>query len=560
MQFGKPPALSLPRVRASLNLTDGIFSQNGPVISPDGTRVVFTGKDITGSVGLWIRSLNSADTRRLVSAAATDPFWSPDSRCIAFFADGKLEKVDAERGTVQILADAPTPRGGAWNQNDVILFIPRFSEAMVRIPATGGLPMILKQTASLDPADAEFLPDGDHFLFTSISLKMPERGLYISSLASERLEKISSIPSMARYSPPGYLLFVEQNALMAKRFNLTTMSTSGTSLQIEDRVSNFSVWHNGLLAFLEESNELRQLTWFDRAGQLAGTIGRPDAIHNFRLSPDQKRVALDRSEPLTGKRDIWLIDNFSNAIPNRFTADPSDASGPAWSPDGKTIVFLSRRDGQRKPYRKDSSGNDMEEPLRGGTISGAVWDWSPDGAYLLVWFKDGKTGFDIQLVPTDGAVQPTWFLKTPFNEGQARISPDGKYVLYTSDESGRREIYIQTFPKPGNKRRISNEGGFWPRWRGDGKELFYIAANLTVTSVSLDPSNPLNGGPSQPLFQFPTGPDMGGIGSVEPFEVSTDGRRFLVLPEKLISSIFFDRQLAVSVEIKLEYRTRLPFL
>ena len=270
---------------------------------------------------------------------------------------------------------------------------------------------------------------------------------------------------------------------------------------------------------------------------MTGTVGKPDSIHNFRLSPDQTHVALDRSDPLTGKRDIWLIDNLTNAIPNRFTADPADASGALWSPDGKTIVFLSRRDGQRKPYRKDSSGNGMEEPLRGGALSGAVWDWSPDGAYLLVWFQDGKTGFDIQLVPTDGGEQPTWFLKTPFNEGQARISPDGKYVLYTSDESGRGEIYIQTFPKPGNKRRISNDGGFWPRWRGDGKELFYVASNLTVMSVSLDSSNPLAGGPLKPLFQFPTGPDMGSIGSTEPFEVSSDGRRFLVLPDKLITSI-----------------------
>ena len=519
--------VAMPVFRLSVNAPEGSEISPGQ-ISPDGTRVIYSTLNRSGSVATWIRHLNSGEIR--ATDMSGNAFWSPDSRSVAFFTSGKLMKAAVDGGTPQVLADAPTARGGTWNQQNVILFQPRLRGPLVRIAATGGTPVPLTQTAGLAPSWPVFLPDGNHFLF----FNEEARHVHVGSLDSEEIRALPSIRSRALYSPPSHLLFTEQSTLLAQRFDLSTLSLVGEPVRIADQVayrstigfSHFSVSANGVVVYVEGSNDaLIQITWYDRTGEPSGTIGKPDTTHTFRFSPDQTRLALDRSDPLTGKRDIWVIDDIAAGIATRITADPGAASTPVWSPDGRRILF--RSDNVMKVI--DSNGNATGEPLKDDGVGQlGLDDWSSDGRYVLQRRRSEETQWDIRLIPTTGGQPASWFLRTPFNEGQARVSPNAKWIAYTSDESGRPEIYVQSFPTPGNKRRISTDGGVWPRWRRDGTELFYVAEG-TVMSASVNTGDAFTTKPPVPLFRSPNALVGSPIGTTDPFEVSLDGRRFLLL-------------------------------
>lgn len=321
---------------------------------------------------------------------------------------------------------------------------------------------------------------------------------------------------------------------MAQRFDRVSLALTGSPARIVDRVfhsvstgdAGFSVSSSGTIAYRAGADiGLQQLTWFDRAGQPVGTIGPTDTIPNFRMSPDQTRIALDRSDPRTGKRDVWVVEDVASGISSRLTTDEGDAASPVWSPDGKFILYTFLRKDGRGLRMVDAAGNNAEQRLR-EHYPGTVNDWSSDGRYVVQSVANENTNFDIGLLPMTGDTPRSWFLQTPANEGQPRISPNGRWMAYTSDESGRQEIYVQSFPVPGNKRRISSNGGSWPRWRSDGTELIYVAPGRQVMSVSVHTGDRFTAGSPTLLFRSREG--LGGalggaIGIVDPFEVSLDG-------------------------------------
>ena len=471
---------------------------------------------------------------------AANPFWSPDSRFIAFFVTGagKLKKIEVTGGPAQTLADAPTPSGGTWNRDGVIVFARSLGDRLYRVPATGGaatpattLDESRKETAHLWPY---FLPDGRHFLYLARSAQRENTGIYVGALDSKETKLLVNADASAAYAPPGFLLFLRERTLMAQPFDATKLQLTGEPFPIAEQVGYnarasrafFSVSEAGMLAFLSTNFTNTQLVWFDRGGKQLAQVGMPSADSSLRLSPDEKRVAVSRLDLLGGSADIWLIDLARNT-PSRFTIDPADESSPVWSPDGSHIVFSSNRDGVYNLYQRLSSGAGSDEALLKSAEPKTPYDWSPDGRFILYLAVSPKTNGDLWVLPLSGDRKPTPFVQTEFNEIQGRFSPDGRWVAYASNESGTYEVYVQSFPSPGGKTQVSINGGAQPQWRRDGKELFYLALDRKLMAVEVDGAGPMFVvGVPKPLFEahvsavFPSGTTY--------YNVTGDGQRFLV--------------------------------
>jgi serine/threonine protein kinase/Tol biopolymer transport system component len=538
-----PDTNATPPLQLSIDLPEGaelaFASGSALAISPDGTRVAYSAVDASGDEALWVRSLSAATSKRIEgTSGGAQMFWSPDSESLAYFSAGKLFRVDVNEGGPRVLADAPNQRGGAWSQQDVILFVPQSPGPLMRMAATGGTPTPLQHTGSMSPYWPVFLPDGNRFLFTTQPGEDHQRRnvVQVGWLDSERIQSLPGIGSRALYSRSGHLLFVEQGSLMSQAFDLASLALTGSAARIVDRVSHsvstgnatFTVSNSGTLAYRAGAEmNLKQLTWFDRTGQAVGAIGAPDLILNFRMTRDQTRIALDRSDPRTGKREVWVVDDLASGIASRLTGDEGNAMSPIWSPDAKFMLYRSPRKEGSGMRLVDAADGTAEQHLKEHYL-GSPDDWSGDGSYVLQGAINDATNFDIGLLPMTGETPRSWFLQTPANEGQAKISPNGRWIAYTSDESGLQEIYVQSFPVPGNKRRISNNGGSWPRWRRDGAELIYVAPGGLVTTVAVSSGERFTAGAPTTLFRSRNG--IGGaIGLVDPFEVSLDGQRFLML-------------------------------
>ena len=485
-------------------------------LSPDGRRLAFVatyeGKDL-----LWVRSLDSLSAQVLSESEGTGPstpFWSPDGRFIAFFAGGKLKKIDASGGPPQILCDAAGgaggPRGGTWNRDGVIVF-GTVSGPLYRVSAEGGEATTV---TALDQSRFEnshrwpyFLPDGRHLLYFVRSNQAEGGGVYVGSLDAKETKRLLPTVSSAAYAPPGFLLFLRIDTLMAQPFDTDKLELTGEPFPVAEHVAYnpglgrgaFSVSETGVLAFRSGSGQIDQPLWFDRGGKQIGSLGEAGIYFNLWLSPDERRAAVDRSDPQTGANDIWLFD-LSRGIPSRFTTDPGSDSNPLWSPDGSRIVFTSSREGVLNLYQKVASGVANEEVLLKSGEEKVPDDWSADGRFIVFETLNPKTKWDLWVLPMYGDRQPSPFLQTEFNERQAQFSPDGKWIAYTSDESGTRDVYVQTFPAPGGRWRVSTGGGTQPRWRRDGRELFYIAAGRKLMAADVKPGATFEAGVPKLLF------------------------------------------------------------
>jgi serine/threonine protein kinase/Tol biopolymer transport system component len=542
-----------PLLRISIVVPESMaFDTGNPVISPDGRRVVSS-----VASALWVRALDSSSAQKLAGTdGAGTRFWSPDGKSVGFFADSKLKVVDIAGGTPQTIADnGGNQRGATWNKDGVILFAPG-NQGLFSVKAAGGGKPV--QVTKLNPAKQEidhtwpdFLPDGRHFLYFSRTATSEGRGIYVGSLDSSETKFVLKSTVQAIFAPPGYLLFMRQGVLVAQRFDPNKLEVQGDPIPVTEgvrylaSVGNFqaSVSANGILAYRAGGDVSQvQLTWFDRTGHNVGTVGAPGPYPNFALSPDARRIALDRTDLDTIQRDIWVMD-IDRGAPSRLTFNPADDTSPRWSPDGKRIFFNSNREGLTNCFQRAADGSGEETPVRKseGTLR-ACNDISPDGKYLLFHSREANNSYDLWSVPVDGDEKPSPFLKTPYNEGQARFSPDGKWVAYASEESGRLEIYVRRFPS-GEKHQISTGGGSWPRWRHDGRELFYVgfdsgSGRFKVMGSALQTDPAFNAEVSHELFQLPnvglgaSGP----IGLVDPFDVTPDGQRFLFAPSTLTPS------------------------
>ena len=500
-------------------------------VSPDGQRLAFIATNTTGRTLLWVRPLDSLAAQPLAGTEnANNPFWSPDNRFIGFFADGKLKKVEFTGGSPSTLCNAPNGRGGAWNRDDVIVFAPDNRSGLSRVSAVGGEP---SPVTTLDSARQEsthrfpqFLPDGRHFLYFARSAQPENRGIYVSSLDQQQPKRIMSTDTNGAYAPPGYLLFPREGTLMAQAFDAASLALTGAPFRVAEQVGNlrtnneayFSASETGVLVYQSGGTAKTQLAWFDRSGKQLGAPGPPGEYLFPSLSPDEKRAAIDRNTEQTGTYDIWLLD-LARGIPSRFTFDPASDVYPVWSPDGSRIVFGSSRDGAWSLYQKSSSGAGSEEAILKSSDRKWPSDWSSDGRFILYTLISPDTQADLWVIPLFGDPQPIPFLQTKFDERNGVFSPDGKWIAYQSNDSGNYQVWVQSFPA-GSKWQVSSEGGTWPRFRRDGKELFYLAANGKLMAVEVKANTSgLEFSAPKPLFD---------THSTDRYAVTADGQRFLM--------------------------------
>jgi len=502
---------------------------NAPMVSPNGRLLAF----VAGG-SLWVRGLSSLAARPLpgtegVDEGAGEPFWSPDSRYLAFFANGKLKKIDVTGGPVLSLCDAALGRGGSWSQNDVIVFAPNDRSGLFWVPAAGGMATAITE---LDGASLEtshrlpwFLPDGRHFLYTAWSTPA-NTAIYVGEIGSRKRKRLLTVFSNAVYASD-HLLFMRGRTLMAQPFDAGKAELSAEPVAVAEQVDYsgnvgtqglFSSSQNGILAYASNVGGSLQLTWFDRSGKSSGTIGDPGLINSPRISPQGSTVAVSRLDMETGFYNLWLYD-LARGTASRLTfGAQSNDVGPVWSPEGDRIAFSSSRDGAYKVYQKNTGSTAEETPLDVSGYNKHVSDWSTDGRYIVETVHDPQTGFDIWVLPLFGDRKPFPYLRTVFDEVPDRISPNGQWLAYESDETKRWEVYVDSFPTPGSKHQVSANGGSTARWSRDGKELYFFDLDSKIMAVAVRADSKFEAGVPIPLFETKPNSDL---------EVSNTGR-FLI--------------------------------
>lgn len=499
-----------------------------PVVSPDGKHLAFLAS-VGGKIGLWVRDLDSLSARLLpgTETASRYPFWSPDSRFIAFFAEGKLKKITVAGGPALSLCDVGAGAGGSWSKNGVIVFA-NASSGLFRVPAAGGN---VTPLTTLDPALGEeshrfpwFLPDGNHFLYVARNSDVEKTAVYVADLNSRTRRLVLAANSNAVYSPPGRLLFVRDRTLMAQPFDADKLETTGEPVPIAEQIDYisaiargyFSASQNGVLSYSSGgSGADSQLTWFDRSGKPTGTVGAPGVLQWAAISPDGNAVATDRLDSTSGYYDIWLHD-LARGTASRFTFNSKMNQFPVWSPDGSHIAYLSERNGV---YQKATAGSVQDEVLDKAAPAKRAEDWSRDGRYMILGTPSGgKTSNDIWVLPLFGDRKPFPYLQTEFNERSAKLSPNGQWLAYASNETKRYEIYVQTFPSLGGKWQVSTSGGTLPVWSRDGKELFFIGADQQLMTVEVKGGAKFEASVPKPLFDTHLAASNAG------YDVGKDGR------------------------------------
>jgi serine/threonine protein kinase/Tol biopolymer transport system component len=512
-----------------------------PALSPDGRRIVFGATDESGRSRLWIRSFEESNARPLAGTeGAIYPFWSPDSRFIAFFAEGRLRKMDASGGVVEPLCEARNGRGGTWNQRGEILFAPDRNGPLMVLPAGGGSPRAVTrdegQVSDFSHRWPVFLPDGRHFLFLRRNPGREEDGIYVGSLDSPNRKRLLADVSNVAYSPPGYLVFVRSGSLVAAPFDSDALAVGGDVRLLDERVSYqsyrwygaFTVSQNGRLAYeAAPAAGAAILTWFDRGGRALGPVGPPADYGGIRLSPDERRCAVEVRDPATGMVGIWVIE-LSRGISTRLSSADSMNVSPTWSPDGNTIVYTSsRKGGPWNLVSRDSAAANPETLLSDSRSNQAPTDWSPDGKRIAFNNTNPDPSEKYQVWLFDVAEKrPSPYLRSAFNEREAVFSRDGQFLAYVSDESGREEVYVRPVQSASRKWQISRDGGGQPSWRRDGQELWYLSTPNRVFAVSVQlGAEPQFGAPAL-LFEAPLPLSPSDIGL---YAGTKDGQKFLIV-------------------------------
>ena len=539
------PHLPTPTVaRFAVTSSPGMsVVSDGPtaVISPDGRRLVFTASDSTGKLRLWLRALEALPARPLSGTdGALFPFWSPDSRFVAFFADGKLQKVPADGGSPEVICDAANGRGGSWNRDGVIVFAPVALGPLLRVSAEGGP---AGEVARADPSRHEvglrfpcFLPDGKHFLYVALPRVRGDFDVYVGSLDSKERRRVMSAGSAPVYAEPGYLLFGRGGRLVAQRFDRSTLRPMGKAVPLDDALPASSSEGapvlgpptGSVLALVTATVPDTRLTWFDASGRPGATVALPAGRYEYPvLSPDNRRAVVTKLSTPTGG-DLWVVD-LQRDVPTRLTFDGSvtTGQGAVWSPDGKRIAFQYNVAGPYDIYEVISDGTGRPEPLLRSDVEFKYpAAFSADGRYLAFSQMTEETGVDLWLLPLQGERAPVPYLRTPFNEVTADISPDGRWLAYCSDETGTAEIYVRSFPEPGEKHRVSASGGTDVKWSADGRQLlfsgsgtfpFFVGGPMHSVDVQTTPS--FRAG--NPRVLFTARQDLAGI------TATSDFKRFL---------------------------------
>ena len=517
-------------------------------LSPDGRKLAFIAGD-----RLWVHFLDLEESHDLTVGTGT-PFWSPDSRFIGYTTQGKLKKIEATGGPPQTVTDLRSESwgGGGWNRDDVIVFADS-QVGLFRVPASGGVPVPITE---LHPSRREtahfglsFLADGRHFVYNRTSIGEPKGGIYLGSVDAKP-EQQSSKPLVASnwqpgYAPSadpstGYLLFIREGTLMTQPFDNRRLELKGQAVPVAEQVRDNGGGRGGYGAFSASDNQVLvfqqtgavQLTWYGREGQVLGTVGEPGDYKRLQdalaLSPDGAWLAVSKAS--YPGANIWLLDLTRGGASTRVTFGSAIDDDPVWSPDGRRIIFASNRDGPYDLYQKLANGAKDEEVLLKSSEDKQATSWSRDGRFLLYTALHPRTKSDLWLLPLEGDRKPVPFLITEFNEREARFSPDGHLVAYTSDESGQDEVYVRSFSmsstgtavEAGGKWHISNGFGLQPHWRGDGRELYYRTLGGVLVAVEIASKPAFRAGKPQRLWALPLGS----------WDSAADGKRFLKLAIK----------------------------
>ena len=514
------------------------FAANDLVLSPDGRIAAMVAYSAQANdYVLWTYEVGGQRTTALEGTqGASYPFWSPDGKAIGFFADGKLKKVDVAGGQAQVLCDAPNGRGGAWNRDGVIVFAPDALSGLSRVSAWGGTAAEMTkpdrsrfETSHRWPV---FLPDGKHLIYlaANFSGKVGVNAIFLGSLDSADRRLLVSSSANAAYVEPGYLLYLRDKTLVAQPFDGRRYTLSGEPRSLSDEVLYFPQVQRAVFsastgqALIMQTGKgayLSQLTWFDRSGKQVGTAGTPAWYNNVQLSPDRRRVAADQTDPDGRNIDVWVHD-LARGATARLTFDPALDQTPAWSPDGKQVLFNSNRSLDFRLYLKNADGSGSEQELFNfGSDTGNAWDWSRDGKFILI-----RKGNEL------------WYLSWPQRVAKAlaqgrwtvrgvQFSPDGRWIAYSSNETGKMEIYVANFLSGNGKWQVSSGGGQEPRWRQDGKELFYLSPDGKMMAVPLATRASFEAGSPVALFQTHRRQALSSQDFFT-YDVSGDGQRFLV--------------------------------
>jgi serine/threonine protein kinase len=525
-QFGGPPGA-------------GTGTTAQLAVSADGRQVAFVAQAQSSSTfSLWVRSMTTLAARQMPGTDdASFPFWSPDGRFIGFFAGGKLKKVQVSGGPPVVLCDAPNARGGTWNGDNVIVFA-TLGAPLQRVSGAGGAPVAV---TTLDRAHGEtshrwphFLPDGRHVLFiaaTGAPGSTQPTLLKIGALDSSELATLFPLDSKMEYAS-GHVLFVRDGTLMAQSFDPTSRQWAGDAFPVAEEVGNegsryssFSVSSTGVLVYAHGlAYSAKRLTWLDRSGRTIGQVGAVTSISDVALSPDERHAAVASTTGVPRNLDVWTVD-LDRGVMSRLTFDPAQEGNPIWSPDSSRLIFQSSNALRQKAAAGVAGDEVVWKPDDQSLLGPTPSDWSPDGRSVAFSRSTlGSRGTDIWILPLAGDRKPFPFVQDPGTDDHASFSPDGRWLAYAGGSgSGETQVLVRAFPGAGGQFQVSKDGGYQPLWRGDGKELFFLAPDGTMMSAAIDTSKQFDAGLPQPLFKSAVRIDG------RQYAVTKDGKRFLAL-------------------------------
>jgi Tol biopolymer transport system component len=520
------------------NASPDTFAAITAALSPDGSRLAFVARPRRGRRRLWVRSLDALEPRSLDGTeGASSAFWSPDGRSIAFFADGKLKRLDFPDAAVVPLCDVARVNGlsGTWGRNGQILYAPIEGEAIYRVSTSGGPPTV-EVAAEPSPASPRlnwpiFLPDGRRFLYVA---RLPDRGGELMLAEPGRPpRRVLRVFSNVAYVEPGYLVFVRDGTLLAQRFDPDSGRVAGEPFSIATPVSyeltracaQFTASLDGTIAY-QSGVSTNNLVWIDRTGREVGRVVGPSSLARVRLSFDGTRALFDRVQERSGTYDLWMLD-LGRGTETRLTSGEGSEFAGCWLPDGKTVVFAAPRGGPPHLYRLDVATGDETELLPPGLLQFPE-DASADGRVLIFSQRGDRGDMDAWTLPLVEGGQPSRLLSSPATEGDVRLSRDGRSISFLSDESGRAEVYVSPFPSAVVRSRVSSGGAQMARWNPNGREIVFLSADRRLVSVPVQTAPTLELGEPTTLFALPHDIEWGD------FEIAPDGKRFLVtVPEAL---------------------------
>jgi serine/threonine protein kinase/WD40 repeat protein len=530
----KPPEPSV--VRFDVRPPSSIQFADAPRVSPDGRYLAYAGTDSTGVSRVWLRPMSGASATAVsgTEGISLRPFWSPDSKYLGFFAGGKLKKIAIGGGPSTVICDAPTGADGAWSPRGTILFDGANTDPILQVPASGGTAVAIIRP---DTAKSEivgwpyFLPDGRHFLFVDLT----SGTLRLGELGSTRWRELGKCETRAEYARDGYVLFVRGTSLVAQPFDARALKLTGEAFPIAEPVrtqggggADFSVSENGTLVYQPGTTQDGELDWVDRTGRALGKVplGDLSGALNPALSPDGRRVAFRVLDPRSNTRDLWIAD-LVRGVSTRFTFDKGNENHGLFSPDGRRIAYWANPESAIGIYLKDASGAGAAQLAVPTTGEASVSDWSHDGRLILYAIGNGVGAGEVWSVAIDGDRKPTRALGGDgFDYRQPRLSPDGKWLVYASNESGRSEVYVQSFPEHTGKWQISTAGGGDPRWVSGGREIVYLSADSHIMSVAVRTIPSFEADVPKPLFVARV--MLPALALRAHYDVSPDGQRFLL--------------------------------